>query len=102
MRDRRTDLDFRPQPMMYRGNDEEPRVTTFRFKEDQVDLITPAALGSARLYYHEGWTGIIFWDSSSYFADGVYTFEEMVELVSVRFGRRFQFAIDREYDDAEE
>jgi hypothetical protein len=99
MRDR---IDGEPQPRMYQANDEEPKVSTFQFKDSLVDLVTPAAIGSARLYYKNGWTGIIFWDSSAYFADGVYTFSEMIELVMARYGRQFEFEIEREYEDAEE
>jgi hypothetical protein len=99
MRDR---VDYEPQPRMYQNNDEEPKVATFRFKDNQADLITPAAIGSARLYYKCGWSGVIFWDGSAYFADGIYTFSEMIELVSVRYGRRFEFEIEREYDETEE
>jgi hypothetical protein len=91
-----------PQPRMYQANDEEPKVATFRFKDNRADLVTPAAIGSARLYYKNGWSGVIFWDESAYFADGIYTFSEMIELVSARYGRQFEFEIEREYDETEE
>lgn len=91
-----------PSPRMYSGDEEEERVSTFRFKEILADLITPAAIGYGRLYYQSGWTGVILWDGSSYFADGIYTFDEMIELVQVRYGRQFEFEIEREFEDAED
>jgi hypothetical protein len=91
-----------PQPRMYQANEDEPKVSTFQFKDSLVDLVTPAAIGGARLYYKNGWSGVIFWDGSAYFADGIYTFSEMIDFVSVRYGRRFEFEIEREYDETEE
>lgn len=91
-----------PSPLMYTGDEEEEHVSTFRFKDILADLETPSAIGYGRLYYKTGWTGVILWDGSSYFADGIFTFSEMIELVKTRYGRRFEFEVEREYEDAEE
>jgi hypothetical protein len=87
---------------MYNEIDAEDQVSSFRFKDILADLETPAAIGYGRLYYQSGWTGVILWDGSSYFADGIFTFSEMIELISTRYSRQFEFEIEREYEDGEE
>jgi hypothetical protein len=99
MRYRKRETEMSPSPLMYQGDGKEDHVSTFRFKEILADLETPAAIGYARLYYKCGWTGVILWDGSSYFADGIFTFSEMIDLVKTRYNRRFEFEVEREYDE---
>ena len=73
------------------------RVSTFQFQK--FDLCKPARIGTARMYYRVGWTAIIFWDAGVYFADGIYGFDEMINLVRSRFGLQWPLSITREYDD---
>ena len=88
---------------MYRGSDEDKlTVSSFQFKADLDDLETPSALGSGRLYYKNGWTGVILWDGESYFADGIYCFDEMIDLVRTRYRKNWGFEIHREYPECEE
>ena len=60
--------------------------------------------GEALLHYRDGWTALAFWDrsvdarassNSTYFAEGVYSFEQMVELASTRFAKRWDRHKDR-------
>jgi hypothetical protein len=54
--------------------------------------------GVALLLHKDGWTALTFWDrsvdkrsacSSTYFAEGTFTFDEMVELAKDRFAFRW-------------
>jgi hypothetical protein len=54
--------------------------------------------GEALLHYKAGWTALSFWDrsvdsrpgcNSTYFAEGMFTFEQMVEMAKVRFRKRW-------------
>jgi len=68
---------------------------------DQKELYRrtgPAIEGEALLHHKEGWTALSFWDrtidtrpasNSNYFAKGIFTFEEMVELAKKRFPVRW-------------
>jgi hypothetical protein len=54
--------------------------------------------GIAALHHLDGWTALCFWDrsvdtrgacNSNYFAEGIFTFEEMVEIAKTRFVYRW-------------
>ena len=54
--------------------------------------------GEALLYQRAGWTAISFWDrsvdkrggcNSTYFAEGTFTFEQMVQMAKTRFSERW-------------
>jgi hypothetical protein len=54
--------------------------------------------GKAAMHWKDGWTALSFWDrsidgqmmsSSTYLAQGTFTFEEMVELARTRFAERW-------------
>ena len=54
--------------------------------------------GEALLHHIQGWTALCFWDrsvdkrgacNSNYFAEGTFTFEEMVAMASSRFAKRW-------------
>lgn len=54
--------------------------------------------GHAALHHIGGWTALSFWDrsvdtrgacNSTYFAEGIFTFEEMVEMAKTRFAKRW-------------
>lgn len=58
----------------------------------------PMREGEAALHTKDGWTALSFWDftvdkrpgcSSTYIADGVFTFDQMVELAKARFSERW-------------
>jgi len=54
--------------------------------------------GEALLHHKDGWTALSFWDrsvdtrfgcNSTYFAEGTFTFDEMVEMAKTRFSERW-------------
>lgn len=54
--------------------------------------------GRALLHHKNGWTALSFWDrsvdtrfasNSTYFAEGTFTFEQMVEMAKARFADRW-------------
>lgn len=54
--------------------------------------------GVAALHHLDGWTALCFWDrsvdtrgacNSNYFAEGTFTFEQMVEMAKSRFAHRW-------------
>lgn len=54
--------------------------------------------GVAALHHKAGWTALSFWDrsvdtrgacNSTYFAEGVFSFDEMVTMASTRFAQRW-------------
>lgn len=54
--------------------------------------------GEALLHHKNGWTALSFWDrsvderggcNSTYFAEGIFTFAEMVEMAKARFAERW-------------
>ncbi len=54
--------------------------------------------GVAALHHMEGWTALCFWDrsvdergacNSNYFAEGTFTFNQMVEMAKTRFAYRW-------------
>jgi hypothetical protein len=58
----------------------------------------PEIEGEALLHHINGWTALCFWDrsvdkrgasNSNYFAEGTFTFEQMVEMAKVRFSERW-------------
>lgn len=59
---------------------------------------TPQVEGPAVIHHKNGWTALSFWDrtidtrggcSSTYLAEGTFTFEQMVELAKTRFPERW-------------
>ncbi len=55
--------------------------------------------GEALLHYRDGWTALSFWDrsvdhrmacNSTYFAEGTFTFDQMVEMAKTRFAMRWE------------
>lgn len=60
---------------------------------------SPQIEGEALIHHLNGWTALSFWDrsvdkrgacNSNYFAEGTFTFEEMVEMASRRFAYRWR------------
>jgi hypothetical protein len=58
----------------------------------------PENEGEALLHHKDGWTALSFWDrtidtrygcNSTYIAEGILTFEQMVELAKARFPKRW-------------
>jgi len=58
----------------------------------------PESEGEALLHHIQGWTALCFWDrsvdgrggcNSNYFAEGTFTFEQMVEMAKARFAHRW-------------
>ena len=58
-----------------------------------------AAQGVALIHHKNGWTALSFWDrsvdhrgacNSNYFAEGIFTFEEMVAMAKERFAFRWK------------
>lgn len=54
--------------------------------------------GEALVHHKDGWTALSFWDrsvdtrgacNSTYFAEGTFTFEEIVEMARTRFAERW-------------
>lgn len=64
----------------------------------QYDRSRPEIEGEAALHHIKGWTALCIWDrsvdkrgacNSNYFAEGTFTFEEMVEMARTRFAYRW-------------
>jgi len=58
----------------------------------------PEIEGEAALHHIQGWTALCFWDrsvdergacNSNYFAEGTFTFDQMVEMAKTRFAHRW-------------
>lgn len=58
----------------------------------------PEPEGVALLHHKNGWTALSFWDrsvdsrgacNSTYFAEGIFTFDEMVAMAKARFAERW-------------
>ena len=58
----------------------------------------PMVQGQALLHHRNGWTALSFWDctidtrpncTSTYIAEGMFTFEQMVAMASARFAERW-------------
>lgn len=58
----------------------------------------PQVEGESLLHHKDGWTALSFWDrsvdqrggcNSTYFAEGIWTFEQMVEMARTRFADRW-------------
>lgn len=58
----------------------------------------PMVEGEALIHHFGGWTALSFWDStidtrpgssSTYIAEGTFTFEQMVEMARMRFAERW-------------
>lgn len=68
-------------------------------KDDRFKRRTrPEIEGEALLHHIQGWTALCFWDrsvdkrgacNSNYFAEGTFTFEQMVEMAKTRFAYRW-------------
>jgi hypothetical protein len=65
---------------------------------DHYSRSCPEVVGEALLHHKDGWTALSFWDrtidtrpasNSNFFAEGTFTFEEMVELAKTRFPERW-------------
>jgi hypothetical protein len=55
--------------------------------------------GVALVHHKDGWTALSFWDrsvdrrgncNSTYFAEGIYGFDQMVSMARVRFAKRWE------------
>ena len=66
--------------------------------KSQYDRSRPEVEGEAALHHIQGWTALCIWDrsvdgrgacSSNYFAEGTFTFEEVVMMASTRFAVRW-------------
>lgn len=66
--------------------------------DDRLQRYGPRIEGEALLHHKDGWTALAFWDSSvdtrpgctsTYIANGIFTFDEMVKLSSTRFADRW-------------
>lgn len=51
------------------------------------------------MYYRQGWTAVVFWNSETFFAEQILTFDGMIDLIRERFPEKFflQAPIEREY-----
>lgn len=58
----------------------------------------PQIEGEALIHYKSGWTAISFWDrtidgrygcNSTFIAEGIFNFEQMVEMAKTRFAQRW-------------
>ena len=68
-------------------------------KSDRLQRRTrPEIEGEALLHHVDGWTALCFWDrsvdtrpgcNSNYFAEGTFTFEQMIDLAKTRFAHRW-------------
>lgn len=79
--------------------------------QNQFKRSRPEVVGEASLHHINGWTALCFWDrsvdkrlacNSNYFAEGCFTFEEMVEMSKTRFAERWnkmQFEVKLVSDD---
>lgn len=65
---------------------------------DRWEHSGPQNEGQALLHHKDGWTALSFWDrsvdrrgacNSNYFAEGYFTFDEMVEMARTRFAVRW-------------
>lgn len=97
---------FRPDGYMARGEEVDsipwqdfevdgklPPYGDIRYREPQMELE-----GVARIHFKNGWTALSFWDrtidkryasSSTYLAEGTFTFEEIAALAKERFPERW-------------
>lgn len=76
------------------------RPSSFEFQSLPILFLSARpASGKARIYYRNGWTGIVLWNGQVYFAEQILTFDAMIELVRSRFN--VQDPIEREYIDAD-
>ena len=77
------------RPLIFEGwADLDKRPSTFKW--EPMDF--PPGLreiGTARIYYRVGWTALLLWDGAIYFADELFLFDEMIELLRSRMFARF-------------
>ncbi len=66
--------------------------------KDQYQRSRPEKEGEAAIHHIQGWTALCIWDrcvdgrgacNSNYFAEGDFTFDEMVQMASTRFAYRW-------------
>ncbi len=66
--------------------------------KSQYQRSRPEIEGEAHLHHKNGWTALAFWDrsvdhrgasNSTYFAEGTFTFDDMVAMAKERFAERW-------------
>jgi hypothetical protein len=72
------------------------RVSAFPWKEHELE--PASSFGYARIYWKMSWTAVTLWNGEMYFADTIILFDEMINLVRTRYGKRWEFIIEREQD----
>lgn len=87
-----------PRPLVYEGwVDLDKRPSTFKWEQMDFPIEDPPK-GTARLYYRIGWTALVVWNGTIYFADEILGFESMIDLARERFPRfALQSALKRDY-----
>ena len=78
-----------------------PEIRPSSFSFQALDEIQrPPQHGTARLYYRNGWTGVVLWNGELYFAEQILTFDDMIELARSRFRDNWnlQEPIRRDYE----
>jgi hypothetical protein len=89
-------------PRCYYGWDEpSERPSTFNFAPGWMQAPPHrAGVYTARLYWRNGWTGLIFSSTAVFFVDEILTFDAMIDLINARFPRYLETdtAIVRDYD----
>ena len=89
------DMKLGPRPLCYLGFPDNLVPSSFPSK---MIFNPPAAYGTARLDYKNGWTVIVFWNGEIYFVDEILTFDGMMELIRSRFdGSHLRVPVEREY-----
>lgn len=94
------EVHFGKRPLCFCGwPNEADRPSYFSFKFPDEMSRPPHA--TARLYYRNGWTGVILWNGEIYFAEQILTFDAMIELARSRFTMNWalQDPIGRDYVD---
>ncbi len=94
------EVHYPKRPLCFCGWPDDPRPFSFTFKSSD-ELQSPLGYRSARLYYRNGWTGVVLWNGEVYFAEQILTFDAMIELLRARFKENWslQDPIWRDYVD---
>lgn len=72
---------WKPRPLVFAGiPPESERPSTFGWVRGELK----APVAGAALDYRNGWTALVFWNSKTYFADEILTFDGMMELIRER------------------
>lgn len=74
----------------------EPHVRPSSFPFADIEFMHPSQHHTAFLHYLNGWTALVFWNTDTYFADEILTFDAMIELLRERFNVKGSFV--REFD----